>query len=290
MALSPEELALLHPCFARGAFNGKGRMHLPVSPGCNIRCKFCVRKINEVDQAPGVAAGILTPEEALDVVARAIEAEPNITVAGIAGPGDTLATPYALETFRLIKQRFPKMIACMSTNGLMLPDRADEVADVVDTLTVTVNAVDPSIEEQICSHVSYHGKAYEGEDAARLLIKNQLAGIRKVTRAGVAVKVNTVLVPEINAAHVAEVARSVASAGASLYNIIPLLPQGELSWCSTPSCAALNDIRLEAGKHLRVFSHCQRCRADAIGILGGRDISKRVYAHPVRAETTFSHG
>lgn len=291
MALSLEEVSLLHPCFAQGGFNSKGRIHLPVSPGCNIRCRFCVRKINEVDQAPGVAAGIISPEEAVDLVRRATEAEPDITVAGIAGPGDTLASPYALETFRLIKRRFPGMLACMSTNGLLLPDKADEIIDVgVDTLTVTVNAVDPEIQAQICSHAFYHGRNYEGVAAARLLIGNQLEGIRRVSAAGIVVKVNTVLVPEINADHVVEVARAVAKAGASIYNIIPLIPQGELSWCSTPDCTELNRLRLEASAYLRVFCHCQRCRADAVGILGGTDISRKVYVRPIRTEQTFSHG
>ncbi len=291
MALSLKELSLLHPCFAQGGFNGKGRIHLPVSPGCNIQCKFCVRKINDVDQALGVSADIISPEEAVEVVRRAIEAEPDITVAGIAGPGDTLATPYALETFRRIKQEFPKMLTCMSTNGLLLPDKADEIIDAqVDTLTVTVNAVDPHIQEQICSHAFYHGKSYKGIDAARLLIKNQLEGIKKVSSAGVVVKVNTVLVPEINADHVIEVARTVSKAGASIYNIIPLIPQGELSWCSAPDCAELNKLRIEAGRYLRVFCHCQRCRADAIGILGGTDISQKIYVRPVQADLTFSHG
>ncbi len=291
MALSLKELSLLHPCFAQGGFNGKGRIHLPVSPGCNIQCKFCVRKINDVDQAPGVAANIITPEEAVDLVRRAVKAEPDITVAGIAGPGDTLATPFALQTFRLIKRQFPKMLTCMSTNGLLLPDKADEIIDVgVDTLTVTVNAVDTEVQEQICSHAFYHGKSYRGLDAARLLIKNQLTGIKKVASAGIVVKVNTVLVPEINADHIIEVARTVAEAGASIYNIIPLIPQGELSWCSEPSCAELNRLRLEAGRYLRVFCHCQRCRADAIGILGGIDISQKLYVRPVHADLTFSHG
>ncbi|MCI1226933.1 MAG: radical SAM protein, partial [Atopobiaceae bacterium] len=276
MAHTLEELSLLHPCFAQGGLNDKGRIHLPVSPGCNIQCKFCVRKIDDEAQAPGVSADIITPQEAADAVARAVAAEPGITVAGIAGPGDTLASPHALETFRLVKRRFPNMLACMSTNGLMLPDKVDEIVEVgVDTLTVTVNAVDPAIQEQICSHAIYHGRTYTGTDAARLLITNQLEGIRAASAAGITVKVNTVLVPEINADHVPEVARSVADAGASLYNIIPLIPQGELAWCSTPDCALLGRLRVEAGECLQVFCHCQRCRADAVGILGGTDISRR---------------
>ncbi|GHV20168.1 radical SAM family protein [Clostridia bacterium] len=280
MAIAFKELTAAHPCFSTGAKSNKGRVHLPVSPGCNIQCRFCDRRLNDVDMRPGVASSIITPQEALEVVKRAVELCPDITVAGVAGPGDTLATPYALETFRLIKAGFPNIIKCMSTNGLLLPQRADEIIEVgIDSLTVTVNAVDAVLLERICG----------GVDAERL-IHNQLSGIKKVADAGVTVKVNTVLIPEINAAHIAEIAETVAAAGAKIYNIIPLIPQHELAWCSAPDCDLISKTRAEAQKHISVFRHCQRCRADAAGVPGGADVSDRLYSRPVRLENTFSHG
>lgn len=291
MSKSFEELTRSHPCFSVGAKNNKGRVHLPVSPGCNIRCLFCDRRINDVDDRPGVASAIITPEEAVHVVRRAVELCPDITVAGVAGPGDTLATPYALDTFRLIKKEFPDIIKCMSTNGLLLPDYAQEIIDVgIDSLTVTVNAVDPFIEAQICGGIVYHGNRYENEEAAKILIENQIRGIKTVSDAGVTVKVNTVLIPEINAEHVGEVADAVAKAGAKIYNIIPLIPQHELSWCSAPGCDLVSLVRGEAERYISVFRHCQRCRADAVGIPGGADFSGQIYIRPVVQENTFSHG
>lgn len=291
MSKSFEELTRSHPCFSVGAKNNKGRVHLPVSPGCNIRCLFCDRRINDVDDRPGVASAIITPEEAVHVVRRAVELCPDITVAGVAGPGDTLATPYALDTFRLIKKEFPDIIKCMSTNGLLLPDYAQEIINVgIDSLTVTVNAVDPFIEAQICGGIVYHGNRYENEEAAKILIENQIRGIKTVSDAGVTVKVNTVLIPEINAEHVGEVAEAVAKAGAKIYNIIPLIPQHELSWCSAPGCDLVSLVRGEAERYISVFRHCQRCRADAVGIPGGADFSGQIYIRPVVQENTFSHG
>ena len=87
-----------HPCFG-GRKNNAGRIHLPVSPGCNIACRFCDRTINDVEQRPGVTGKILKPEETIEIIRKSLELCPEITVAGIAGPGDTLATDYALETF-----------------------------------------------------------------------------------------------------------------------------------------------------------------------------------------------
>ena len=100
-----------HPCFG-GQKNNAGRIHLPVSPGCNIGCRFCERVISDTKNAPGVTGRILTPDEAIEVVEKAIAICPEIKVAGIAGPGDTLATDYALQTFELLDKRFPQLIKC----------------------------------------------------------------------------------------------------------------------------------------------------------------------------------
>lgn len=291
MSLSFHELTLAHPCFSVGDKVNKGRVHLPVSPGCNINCRFCDRALNNIDQRPGVASAIITPQQAVEVVRKAVALCPEITVAGVAGPGDTLATPYALETFRLIKKEFPDIIKCMSTNGLLLPERAQEIIDVgIDSLTVTVNAVDPQIESQICGDIFYHGRRCGGTEAAEILIDNQLRGIRAVSEAGIVVKVNSVLIPEINAGHIETVAKTVAEAGARIYNIIPLIPQHELAWCSAPGCALIDSLRTKAGNYLSVFRHCQRCRADAAGIPGGKDVSRQIYEFPIPQTNTFSHG
>lgn len=95
-----DALAKAHPCFASGGRPANtGRIHLPVSPGCNIGCKFCCPAIDDEKEAPAVTTQVLRPAEAVEVVRRSLELCPDITVVGIAGPGDTLATPWALETF-----------------------------------------------------------------------------------------------------------------------------------------------------------------------------------------------
>ena len=145
--------------------------------------------------APAFPAGVISPDEAVEVLRRAVKLCPEITVAGIAGPGDTLATSFALETFRRIRAVFPDILRCMSTNGLLLSEKADEVIEAgVDTLTVTVNAVDPEILEKINGGIVWEGKLLTGRKAAEILIENQLKGIERVAQAGITVKVNTVLI------------------------------------------------------------------------------------------------
>jgi nitrogen fixation protein NifB len=286
-----KELSVSHPCFALGRPNNKGRIHLPVSPGCNITCKFCERSINATEQRPGVTAEIISPEEAVEVVRKALTLSDGLNVVGIAGPGDTLATPFALDTFRLVKEAFPHLLRCMSTNGLLLEDRAEELLEVgIDTLTVTVNETDPETLALLCGRVVYRSKAYTGPEGASLLIQKQLAGIRRMAAAGVVIKVNTVLAPAINGSHINTIARTVKEAGATLYNLIPLIPQHELAWCDAPTCTEIDEARMLAEQYIDVFRHCQHCRADAIGVPGGRDYGEQIYLSRCSTPNTFSHG
>ena len=282
MSNTYKDLQNSHPCFG-GHKNNAGRIHLPVSPGCNIACRFCDRTINDVEERPGVTSKILTPEEASDIVSKALDICPDIKVAGIAGPGDTLASDNAFNTFRFIKEKYPDLIKCMSTNGLLLNERAQEVIDVgIDSLTVTVNAIDPKIEAKLNSFIIYHGKKIEGEEGARILIENQLAGIRKVAAAGITVKVN--------GDHIEDIAKAVSEAGAKIYNIIPLIPQHELKDQTAPTCKDIEGARVKASKYIDVFRHCQHCRADAVGVPGKSEFGDQIYQRKLGAKETFSHG
>lgn len=293
MAISFSELEDQHPCFGRHE-GTTGRIHLPVCPGCNIACRFCERSLNDDENRPGVTSRVLKPEETLPLLKRALALSPEIRVAGIAGPGDTLASDNALKTFRLISEEFPSLIKCMSTNGLLLSERAQEIIDDgIDSLTVTVNAVDPKIQAQLNDYIIWHGEKIEGEEGAKILIKNQLEGIKKVADAGITVKVNTVLVPRINGKHIGDIAYAVAEAGAEKYNIIPLIPCAKLSDQEAPTCAEIEEARNAAAPYIELFLHCNHCRADAIGVPGKTEVSKQVYAlfkPALNCRENFSHG
>ncbi|MCM2266068.1 MAG: radical SAM protein, partial [Desulfuromonadales bacterium] len=87
-----------HPCFG-GDHAKAGRIHLPVAPGCNIKCGFCERRFDCANESrPGVTSRVLTPEQAVErvrLVKRHMEKQggAQLKVVGIAGPGDPLANP-----------------------------------------------------------------------------------------------------------------------------------------------------------------------------------------------------
>ncbi|MFZ2949324.1 MAG: radical SAM protein [Desulfuromonadaceae bacterium] len=262
-----------HPCFG-GNRHKNGRIHLAVAPQCNIKCCYCDRKHDCANESrPGVASRIMTPQEGLEHV-RSIMADEKlgaiIKVIGIAGPGDPLANEETFETFRLVKQEFPELLFCMSTNGLLLPERISDLADInLHSLTVTINAVDPAVGARIYRHVIYRGAHYRGEEGARLLIKNQFKGVRLAAELGLVVKVNTVLTPGINDDQIPLIAEKVSAAGAFVMNIMPIIPQAELSHVAPPSPDYLESVRTANERVIAQFRGCQQCRADAVGLIGG---------------------
>lgn len=261
-----------HPCFTEKAAQSCGRVHLPVAPKCNVLCGYCNRKYDCVNESrPGVTSGVLTPAQAADYLDRVLEREPAIRVAGIAGPGDPMANAAAtLETLRLIRQRHPDMLFCLSSNGLGMPPHLDALAaNGVTHATLTINAVDPDISARLYTWVRDGKVVWRGRPAAELMLERQLTALTGLVRRGIVVKVNTILVPGINDGHVEQVAERVAALGATLMNIIPLHPTHDtpLAQVAEPSPEAVGEARRLAGAHIRQMTHCRRCRADAVGLL-----------------------
>ncbi len=259
-----------HPCFSKEAHHRFGRIHLPVAPICNIQCRYCIRRYDCANESrPGITSKVLTPSEALERVQTLVDRNERISVIGIAGPGDPLANDTTFETLRAINREFPELILCISTNGLYLSDRLEDlVSSGVRSLTITINAVMPETAEKIYSRVSYRGRKYTGRDAAECLLSNQWRGLRNAIDAGLIVKVNTVLIPCINDNEIPLIARFAGGMGADIMNIIPLIPQGEFKYLQRPSHKMLNDMRQICNSYITQMSHCRQCRADAFGTLG----------------------
>ncbi len=261
-----------HPCFG-GNHHKNGRMHLAVAPRCNIKCGYCSRKHDCANESrPGVTSKILTPQEALEKVRIVMASEilgPIIKVIGIAGPGDPLANEETFETFRLIGAEFPHLIKCMSTNGLLLPEKIDLLQEIdLHSLTVTINALDPEVAGRIYSFITYGGKTYTGTEAGEIIIANQLEGLKRAAEYGMTIKVNTVLIPGVNDEQIPLIAAKVKELGAFVMNVMPLIPQADFAEVIPPLPEHLDNIRTENEKIIGQFKHCRQCRADAVGLIG----------------------
>ncbi len=266
-----EQRTAVHPCF-NGCGGDYARIHLPVARDCNIQCNYCVRKFDCPNESrPGVTTRVLSPAEALDRYMEAKARIPNLTVVGIAGPGDALADfEKTQKTLQMIRMADKDVTFCLSTNGLMLPQYAEQIAALgVSHVTVTVNAVDAAIGSRIYKHVRYMGQTYTGEAAAAMLLANQMAGIKMIADRGVMVKVNIVMLKGINETHIPAVVEKVKQLGASITNIMQLIPVKGSAFESMPlvSNKEIMAMREKCGETLTQMMHCRQCRADAVGRL-----------------------
>ncbi len=133
---------------------------------------------------------VLTPSEGLErvnLVLRHPEVGKKLKVVGIAGPGDPLANPRTFETFRLIRAAHPEMTLCLSTNGLLLPEKIAEIVALgVHSLTVTINALTPETGAQVYEWIHWRGERLVGAEAAALLLDQQFDGVKAAVAAGTA--------------------------------------------------------------------------------------------------------
>ena len=266
-----------HPCYSEEAHHHYARMHVAVAPACNIQCNYCNRKYDCANESrPGVVSELLTPEEAAHKVLVIAGKIPQMTVLGIAGPGDPLANPkQTFRTFELIADKAPDIKLCLSTNGLMLPEHVDKIKALnVDHVTITINMVDPKVGEKIYPWVRFNRKRYKGVEAARILHERQMEGLQALQEADILCKVNSVMIPGINDEHLVEVDEVIRSKGAFLHNIMPLISAPEhgthfgLTGQRGPTPKELKTLQDNCSGNMKMMRHCRQCRADAVGLLG----------------------
>jgi nitrogen fixation protein NifB len=266
-----------HPCFSEDAHHHYARMHVAVAPACNIQCHYCNRKYDCANESrPGVVSELLTPDQAVKKVLAVAAAIPQMTVLGIAGPGDPLANPErTLETFRQLAEKAPDIRLCVSTNGLALPDLVDELCQYnIEHVTITINCVDPDVGAKIYPWIFWNNRRIKGRKAAEILIARQQESLEKLVARGVLVKVNSVLIPGVNDTHLQEVSRVVKAKGAFLHNVMPLIAEPEhgtfygLMGQRGPTTTELQTLQDACAGDMAMMRHCRQCRADAVGMLG----------------------
>lgn len=266
-----------HPCYSEDAHHYFARMHVAVAPACNIQCHYCNRKYDCANESrPGVVSELLTPDQAVKKTMAVAATIPQMTVLGIAGPGDPLANPErTFETFRRLSQDAPDIKLCVSTNGLALPDSVEELSKHnIDHVTITINTVDPEIGAKIYPWIFWQNKRIHGVEGAKILIEQQQKGLEMLVAKGILVKVNSVMIPGVNDKHLAEVSKIVKSKGAFLHNVMPLIAEAEhgtfygVMGQRGPTPDELMDLQDACSGDMNMMRHCRQCRADAVGLLG----------------------
>jgi nitrogen fixation protein NifB len=211
----------------------------------------------------------MTPEMAVNRTLEEIERRPNLRIAAVSGPGEPLANNTTFDTLRGIKIAVPDIHFCISTNGILLANRVSMLLELdVETVSVSMSTVSPNSAEIIYEWAVIDGKLLRGRKMGKVVIEKQLEGISMASRAGIRVKVNTILIPPINGHDIGDLARQISTAGAELQNIVPLVPTANMIEVSIPTPLELEHARQVGSLYVDQFHHCHQCRSDVVGIPG----------------------
>lgn len=266
-----------HPCFNNYDFHS-AVIHLPIVSECNVdytdgafggHCPGSTKE--ETNQR------VLTPYEALERLHGAKKSIPGLTVAAIAGPGEPLADFDAVkETLKVIRQAYPDLLLCLSTNGLMLPIYANHLISLgVNYVTVTVNAACPETGAKIYDHITYLGHKYYGEEGANILLQNQISGMSYLASMNISVRMNMVIVKGINDHEVTDIAETAKECGCKLTNILkaPAGRNQDYNGLEAYSGDELKELRRECEDILPQSYFCKPCNTATIETLNTRILS-----------------
>ncbi len=189
-----------HPCYSEEAHHYFARMHVAVAPACNIQCHYCNRKFDCANESrPGVVSETLTPDQAFRKIIAVANEVPQLSVLGIAGPGDACYDwRKTKDTFARIAATIPDLKLCLSTNGLALPDHVDEIAAWPSITSPSPSTWSIRDRDGVYPWIFYGNKRYRGLEASRILNERQMLGLDMLAARNILVKVNSVLIPGVN--------------------------------------------------------------------------------------------
>lgn len=269
---SPESYPFVHhPCYAESRKDLWLRIHLPVAQFCNVKCIFCDHSIGSSchTSKPGYANTLMHPQEAISRAMEEVEKDSRLRIIAISGPGEPLANEETFTTLEGIRKQNESVNFCLSTNGVLLEDCAPRLLKLgVTSISVSVSAIFPETASRLYEWARIDGEVTRGKEMGNIIIQKQFAGIERAVALGMIIKVNSILIPGINTDNIDYLSKEIANSGASLQNIVPLVPCGNIQSLRPPTANELDCARLMASKHIRQFTHCKQCRSDVVGIPG----------------------
>ncbi len=260
-----------HPCWSENRDALWERVHLPVAGNCNLKCAFCDHVVISSCHIPrpGQASQLMEPLEAVSRTLELLTERPHLRIVAVAGPGEPLANDETFATLSRIRSERHDVRFCLSTNGVLLEESIVRLVDLgAETVTVTISTVKPETAAIIYEWATIEEAVMSGIEMGREIVKRQLSGISRASQSGIRVKCNTILIPTVNDLEMASVAEAVSRVGASIQNIVPLVPFAGMSHLRKPSRSEILEARQKASEYCRQFSHCRQCRSDVVGVPG----------------------
>jgi nitrogen fixation protein NifB len=211
----------------------------------------------------------MRPEDAIERVSDELARRPRLRIAAVSGPGEPLANRDTFVLFDGLQRLGKELEFCLSTNGALLSESVGQLQDLgINAVSVSMNAITPEAAARIYEWAVLDGDRLTGVAMGEELIRKQLEGIQAARGIGIHVKVNTVLIPAVNDREIDPLSRSLKMAGAELHNIVPLIPNGDLSEVPRPTSDEIAAARRTSSTYMRQLLSCAQCRSDVVGIPG----------------------
>ena len=244
-------------CSATQIHSPQGRwVNLPVAPRANNRIRFASTK--ESMQA-------MIPEQALAWLDELLNKGDKIDGVNIAGPGDPLADlGSALDTLRLVREKYPAMALGITTLGLGGEQAVERLVKAgVSHVTLLVDGVDLEVVQRLYAWIRPGIKTVPLFTAAGMLLDEQLKATTGFLQAGCDVQVRTTIYPGYNDEHVKEIAGTMAALGVKSMSVVPFDPatEGE-EMLAPPSHELMTRVRDQVAKYLTVVAVPEKIQTD----------------------------
>ncbi len=166
---------------------------------CNTGCRCCSAGDGPVLASPcGRTVTGREPAEARRAAARNPGSRLPPERIEISGRGEPLLLADTFALLRRLIAGLPRAEVSVWTNGLLLPDRIEELArSGAAGVHVSIPAAEPQTAAGIYDWVVYRGRKYAGRDAAELMLRQQWTGLAAAVQAGLAVTVYIASVPGV---------------------------------------------------------------------------------------------
>jgi nitrogen fixation protein NifB len=219
---------------------------LPVAPACNMMCSFCSRDSDCICNAnnPRMLSRVMTPRQAVKWAVAQTEQNRRIKVIRISGPGEPLYNKQTFEVLKRLNAELPLHTLSISTNGLLLKERMDDLLRLnVRQVEVSLNAVHSESARKLYSRIIKDENVITSAgEITNALLESQMEGLRLCVKNGMEVKINTIYFPEINREDVVEISDLCRELGVKSMRLIPTLPSGKLRTVRVPTLGEMAAI------------------------------------------------
>ena len=185
-------------------------LRLSLTSACNLHCRYCRPEGESASDAWGYGCSPLSDERLLHLLSTLHEAVPlrKLRLTG----GEPLLRPGLPGLAASLRARFPETELCLTTNGLLLEERAALLFQSgVQRLNVSLDTLDPGLFQKLAGRPGLP-RVLDGLDAARS------AGFASV-------KINAVLLRSYNLESLPDLVRLAAEKGCEI-RFVELMPFG----------------------------------------------------------------